>query len=513
MISLIFRQPPLPMTSTARNWRHSHFGLAATAVFALFVTFQLSHHSMWRDELNAWGLVLASPTLPSLFSNLHYEGHPGLWHLLLWVASAFSANPVAMQFVHALIAIAVAGMIAIVSPFSLIEKVMLLLNFFVVYEYAVFSRNYGIGLLLALLYSQLRATRPERLMLNSVVLGLLANTNVFAFILSGAFAFEYLVDRWQQRRGGFGQFIAALAPSMSVYLALVVVSIATFAPAADISWRTTGAPMSSQHDLYAVKTLLVDYWEMPLLPILFKLGMPQRSSGLLWQLLDLHLLLLPVLIAAVIFAFRRNKNLLLVVGITAVGSAMFGQLFYFGYIRHWGINFVAVLAALWMQWIWQPGRSLPVLVFFAVGAVTGIAASPHVWRAPFSQAENTANWISKHEPAQVALIGTSDTIVAGVAIELARPIYFLDCSCVDTFLRYERRRDDFDDTQIPSRLAKAIRDIGPGPKLLVLTSPVSPEQQREIVDYGVRRLTPVSQFVGSQVGEDFYLYEIGSTVQ
>ena len=38
----------------------------------------------------------------------------------------------------------------------------------------------------------MRATRPDRLYLKRLLLGLLANTNLFAFVLSGALAFEYL---------------------------------------------------------------------------------------------------------------------------------------------------------------------------------------------------------------------------------------------------------------------------------------------------------------------------------
>ncbi|HEY1588526.1 MAG TPA: hypothetical protein VGG00_02240, partial [Rhodanobacter sp.] len=89
---------------------------------------QIARHQMWRDELHAWGLALGSPTLPALFQHLHYEGHPGLWHLLLWGVSWFWPAPAAMKAVHAIIAACFILLIALRAPFSRLEKVLVLLN-------------------------------------------------------------------------------------------------------------------------------------------------------------------------------------------------------------------------------------------------------------------------------------------------------------------------------------------------------------------------------------------------
>jgi hypothetical protein len=60
--------------------------IAITMAFLLVMLVNLAHHAMWRDELNAWGIAVASPSLADLFHNMHYEGHPALWHALLWLA-------------------------------------------------------------------------------------------------------------------------------------------------------------------------------------------------------------------------------------------------------------------------------------------------------------------------------------------------------------------------------------------------------------------------------------------
>src|SRR5271165_3479086 len=91
---------------------------------------------------------------------------------------------------------------------------------------------------------------------------------------------------------------------------------------------------------------------------------------------------LPFVLGAIVMIFRRDRNLLFLLGVVASGATVFGHVFYFGYMRHWGISFVALVAALWMQRSWRPRRSLLVFGFLAVGALTGAAVSARAWLLP-----------------------------------------------------------------------------------------------------------------------------------
>src|SRR5437763_7625843 len=83
------------------------FAVVLTAIFLTAAIFNVSHHAMWRDETRAWQIAAASPTLGALRQNLRYEGVPMLWYLILWPATKITANPLAMQLVHVLIAASV----------------------------------------------------------------------------------------------------------------------------------------------------------------------------------------------------------------------------------------------------------------------------------------------------------------------------------------------------------------------------------------------------------------------
>ena len=95
----------------------------------------LLRHEMWQDEWQAWLLAKESASLPELFRNLRYEGHPGLWHLGLYLVSRVTFNPLGMQLLHLLVATTAVYLFLKYSPFSRPQKILFILGYFPFYEY------------------------------------------------------------------------------------------------------------------------------------------------------------------------------------------------------------------------------------------------------------------------------------------------------------------------------------------------------------------------------------------
>ena len=58
----------------------------ALLLYSGVVLFTLGHHEKWSDEAQAW-LIARDLDLKTIwFHELRYEGSPGLWHTILWVA-------------------------------------------------------------------------------------------------------------------------------------------------------------------------------------------------------------------------------------------------------------------------------------------------------------------------------------------------------------------------------------------------------------------------------------------
>jgi hypothetical protein len=482
--------------------------LSVTLPFAGFFLAQLIHHQPWQDELNGWGMAVASHNLAALYHFLHYEGHPSLWYLLLWIAARWTHSPWGMTFVEALVGIGIYLVIGLLSPFSVPEKLLLFLSYFVSFEYTVMSRMYGLCFLLVLLYVMVRARHPEKVVILACLLGLIANADIVGLILSGALIVEYAVAVLSATPAESRPNPKQVWAGSAVYLALLAFCVWSIWPARDTSVRSAGRILSWAGSLKHLRHVVAAYTAVPLFPLSSKFPdhfWGYHSSVHSW----FYWLAPPFLAGTVYFLFRRQKNLLLLIGVTVAGCILFFDLMFVQpAVRHVGVTFMAFVVALWLPRYRNPAIPQMAVLLLTANAVAGILAVYGQWHRPFSNASAAAHWIRSHGLENAALLGSTDLGVAGVAEELDRPVYFLDCSCTDRFLLFSSRRDGFDNTQVVPRIAAAQEHVPLAGAILILTRSLT---SAEVHSLGHDRLSavPVARFTGAEVlGEDFFLYRL-----
>ncbi len=257
---------------------------------------------------------------------------------------------------------------------------------------------------------------------------------------------------------------------------------------------------------------VLSYTVLPWFPIAhgfpYQFWEPQISDHMV-----LYPLLLPCIVGLIYLAFRRERNLLALVGLMILGNIAFGHLIYFGRMRHFGMTFVAFLIALWIQRSRRTSISLPAFVLLGLTAICGVLAAVAQWNHPFSNAGAEARWIRDHHLDNLPLVGAKDWTVVSVAEMLQRPIYFLDCNCTRTFLLLSDDRDSFTWDQVPQRLERAVHVIGKPEVLLMLSVPLSAADTQAL---SAAHLTviPLGSFVGGEVPQDgTFLYKVIRTAE
>ena len=468
--------PGVASGPNSRLWTGACHGLFALLVAVNSV--RLLRHAMWGDELQAFMIALSSRGPLELFHNLRYEGHPGLWHLLLWLVTRFTADPLAMQILHLAIALAVWLLIYRWSPFTAAEKFLLLLSYFLFWEYFVLSRGYALMTLLGFGFVALRAWRPRRLVLAWMLLGLLANTEVYGAIWSIAFAVFLVVQHRAQPR----QLILGGA----VYAILLVIAIATMAPAPG----TVGAPGMVVHAAFGLS--LDRFLAVAGLPIdaLFPIDTGWivdflKSRSVEWPpfwnprpltVLALYpslarpRLVVPLALAALIggaWLVARNRRTLTSLPVAELGVGWFG-VFTFAYLwwqpfnpRYAGILFVMLLGAMWSLRCQDPRRAprwwIALLIPNAIAGMYTLQSELH----PFTEARDTALWLKQNDLAQNFLVGAPDFVASSIAGYLGRPIYYLECQCEGTFIEWNvPRARVLDGTETVSRVRHAMAIAG-----------------------------------------------------
>ncbi len=489
--------------------RPTRIDIAITLLATVLLIVNAARHEMWHDEINAFEIALHSPTLPALFHNLHYEGHPPLWYLMLWAASAFSADPATTQIVHTGIVILIYVLIGLYSPFSTLEKLLLLNGYFLGFEYAVLARNYSLGVLFALLYAEFRSKRPDFVVLNGALLGLLANTTVFGLMMSGVFACEYVLDCIIRARRSGTPRLRSIAAGAAVYLALITVCVLTIVPAQNIGEHGSSYLFHYASKLWHLKLAVVSVVSLSFLPFdadfpaSYWIGM-EPAMRKLWEVREAGLVLV---VAALTVIFRKDLRLLIVIAATGAAAALFCHLIYLSGIRQTGIFFVAVLTALWMQRVHRPRGGWLVPVLLLGGSIGGIEAQAGQWMRPFSNSVVAARFLSDNGWRDAGLIGVRDDWTIPVAQRLGRPIYGLDCQCVESFLQFDSRHDNDHNDQFAGRLARAVSEVQGAPPLLIYSNAWAPFDPAALQRTGLRAIK-VADFNGSESGENYQIFRI-----
>lgn len=445
-------RPLLPLAFPGR------LPLAACLVLAYagLVVFGAAHHAMWRDEIQAWLIARDSADLPTLLHNLRYEGHPALWHLVIWPFARLGRDPALMQIPNIAFSIAAVALVLWRAPFNRWELALFPFGYFILFDYGVKSRSYALGTLLTIGACALWPYRRSHPIHLAGVLACLANVHLLFAILSGALATAVAVDRLRTK--GWPP------PERGEVLALVLLAI---------GWAAAVATAWPAADAFSGRALLAP-----------------DTSQLIWQVMALGGLIGPydsfpataLGIAAVVAAFvmiRREPAAVILLGLaTGLMLALF-ILVYGNSIWHRGPLLLAFIAALWIARL-SPGAArdatagagrMLLVTVLACQALAGLIALRKDLHQPLSAGPAVARHILTEGWQNDPLIGTPDqsvsTIVGHLGIASA---YYGNVGRWGSFVLWDRAR------ATPRGIATMLHEVEalPRPTTLVTTAPLDP---------------------------------------
>jgi len=449
--------------------------LALLALYMLVAGYAISGHAMWRDEMQAWLIARDSADIRALFHNLHNEGHPALWYLLLMPLTRLGRDPVLMQVLHFAIAAATVALVLWRAPLSAFERTLFPFGYFILYEYAVKSRSYALGGLLLFVFAALWRRRRDSPLVIAFVLALMANVHALFMIVSAAAVAALVVDR------------LVGAPS-----------------------GREREPASRHADMLAIAIVGMG-WGIAILT-----AMPPPGSGFVpdWffgvSLARFKHSALP-LVAILLLALVRFRNS--PAAATLLGASLFGFLafFYFKYsgaIWHYGMGAMLLLAAIWIDRspAHEPAGAhgfkplVPAVLFgaaLAVQALAGVVALRGELQQPLSRGRDAARFIVAKGWASDPIIGMHDfrtgPIIGYLGVDRA---YYANGRRWGSFTVWDRQRLQPVDVQ---RVLEDTVAFGPAATLIVAAgTEVSPAL---LHGHG---FDEVARFDGAKVPEENY---------
>jgi hypothetical protein len=497
--------------------------VALDCVFASLLIFnavRALRHPMWRDEFQPWQRALDSnQSLWGLIQSTKLDGHPSLWYAAAWLVTRFTDNPVWFQVFHLGLAIATWIIIYRWSPFDRVEKLLLLLSYFLFFEYFVTTRSYTLAALLGFVFVVVRQFRPQDELSPWLLLGLLANTIAYGTIWSISLAVVTVL----QRKSFSSKFLAGAA----FYAACLAFAAFTMAnnPYDPAGYNLQGilsrfctllvipidafVPFRPEWMLEALRYLggvhgapLPHYWDPSSYPEVAAFAHADADHPLRCAIV----LAAPVVVCWMVV---RSPLRVLEFTMTYVGILLFADIWDFvGGVRHHGFLFLAFIAAAWQARAEHPAdvwSKWTLRLLLIVSACGGVATLTSELR-PFSQGHAAAIWIERNGLASANLIGLQTSQTASISGYLRRPIYDLACECLTTHTGWPRPKGS--DDPFGSRLLRAI-DFGAAQEAILLVAhPLTAEEKAAAPNVSFLLL---AGFDDASTKENVWIYHMSKT--
>lgn len=488
----------------------------AWLLFALLTAALTLRHALWFDEMQAWLLVRDSASLGALFQNLHYEGHPALWYLLLYPLTRLTANPAVMQVLNELFAWLAAALVLTMPRLRPAAAVLIVFSSILFNEYSTYARSYMLATLLLLAAVRLLVAERPRPLGASLCLGLAINTHFLTVPLALALAVWFAVaPRFRAERSLTAHRIRRRTLAAAALLAASLLACyLTVRPAADLLPLNVQQPSALGHFFFVEGRIWRIFFRVPighLSPHLIDLLDPQRmpsavASGLSALTLLLTLLALHSREARIFFAAASVFGLAVLAAVTLSPE-----------IRHYGFLYVAFVAAVLIDastpatistrkgfcgfcWNGQVARWTLYLIL-AQQCLLSLSVAHKEWRNPISGSLQTARWLrAQHLEANPMILQPSEGPNAVLGYLNKSRAWFPVCQCWGSYAHRALGTDPLR-TATPADIATA-RANSTLPVILVANAPLDAATQKTL---GVAFLFASSP-AALKTSDNFFVY-------
>ena len=421
--------------------RHPLANPVLWAVYILYILVQgyaMAHHELWGDEIHSWNIAKGSAGFFELISNTRYEGHPPVWYIVLWSISKFTHNLAYVQLVQSIIADGVVFILLFFSPFPLITRILIPFGYYFMFEYAVLSRNYAIGLLLAFsICSILRKDFKHKILVYYGLLFLLSNVHLLAAILGCSLHVYFLLLNMERKKKTSFLVLHIL---LGVLLFLPCLYFVTPPPDSLTNagfwfkrWGIQQFAMIVQAPLRAFIPIPA-WWNYHFWNTQFLLEAHSRYH--LLKFIDPFVSL--ALAGLMAYLLKANKKCLIFFATNLLLTGIIGIVFPLSTARYAGFLFISFIAAYWLFCYETPtGRrnGWIIHILLIVQIIGGIFAVVEDIRFPFSLAYKANEVYQEVDPHERTV--TDYWSINAISAFIDKPFYCIDIQKTKSFLFWD----------------------------------------------------------------------------
>ncbi len=520
------------------------FALIITIVYTALTIIGLFNHELWRDEYQAWMIADESSSFAALLHNYRQEGHPILWHFLLWIASGIYSNPVSMQVIHLVFAGTAIYLFNRYAPFNNILKIFFTFGYFPFFEYALISRSYILGILFATLFCLLYKEVKKNMLWIGITLLLLANTSIFGLTMAVSFFAFMIIDLFIiKSRDDIKITYTPFIIATFIFFIGCYVSVLQMIPPKDSNFSIIYPDGFELRRLQVTVASMFGAW-VPIPPFTDDAGktiVEFWNKSYFWKFPiyedpAMGTWFVVTIIAFVFFMLnfidRPAALLLYVGGSLSILFALYVTLR--PYQRFMGYLFILLVHVFWLSHYvkkiqikhhlikyllgYQKLIRYSFSVMLAIAMFCGIYAWSMDYRYPFSNIQKTAAFLKKEKLDTNFILGGVDYVMSPLTNIIQKPIFYPESDTLGTFIVWDKKRAaayPFD--QILKKAQDLVRQ-GHTKYIMILSLGLENSQTKEKVKEGYLsadiRVRLIEKFDKRCISEDekYYIYWVEKVV-
>jgi len=416
-------------------------------ILQILCLYMITHHAMWRDELQTWSMARESRTIGELLYNLRYDGTPPLWYICLWVLTSFSTTPLIMQLFHFSCASLASLILMVKAPFQLWMRLVTVSGYYFAFEYMVISRGYVLTLLLGIIYATYRSKERSGDAVTGSILGFMANSTAYGCILSISLFLREIYVSCSQTNSVKKMIFQRLTKLSAAYVPFLVFAIYFMKPAKD------GNFVEKLNFSPDIDRFIAIYNKIALCLI----PLPENSIYY-WNSLFLNRLN-PIILFAVstlmltsgIVILHKKRAEVITYLTCLTGMLIFGYIVYLGFNRHAGTLYICLIICYWFQTdniigekhgadLGKYTTNYLMIIFLCINTVSFAIAAINHFKYPFSGSREMAEYLKSENLTQRPIIADIDFEVSPVAGYLNIPFYYLSNCKKETYIRWNTDR-------------------------------------------------------------------------
>lgn len=314
-------------------------------LYLCVVVFAMHDHELWGDEFHSWNIVKGSHSIWELFHNIRYEGHPPFWYCFLFFFTQFSHSLFYLKVAQFIFVALMAIVLLFFSPFSRIQKILLLSGYYFIFEYAVLARNYMPAVFFAFCIAAIYYMNVRyKTLIYYLLLFTLSNVHLLGLLLAMSIHAGFCFEKNFAKR--------SVALHILIGLLVILPAVYFILPPSDSQmnfefWKSQW----TLSRLYLFVTVIVK----SLFPLQEWFNQHWWNTSFILDNDSIHFRIIGVgilvcLLSMIYFGTRKSKSAFVILGVNLLLTFFLSFIFPLNTTRYVGFVFVGFVVAAWFSY-------------------------------------------------------------------------------------------------------------------------------------------------------------------